>query len=173
MVRALAAAAVAALTLIACGGDDPPPIVCTQSPDCPSTQVCVGGQCFDALGRTYGLTLQIDVAPNEPDGTPWDSDGSAPDVLPHLSASTDTDIPTGVLDWPDHEAFSASWDAVQFTPTDDSPLELSVVDDDPIGADSICDVALPETLAMLHLGGAVVEAESCRVTVVLVPLATP
>ncbi|MBS2029123.1 MAG: hypothetical protein JST54_14565 [Deltaproteobacteria bacterium] len=157
-----------ALALVACGGHDSAPIPqCTTNAGCANTAVCLTGQCVDALTQQYALTLKIAVAPAEPDGSQWDTDGSAPDVEATLAPTSGSASP---LSWGVQETFSASWPAVVTHFTGDA-LALTVQDSDPFGADAICTIDLPDTVSLLHQGSLVSNATSCQVTLSLTPVA--
>lgn len=163
-----------ALGLLACGPErHVPPPQCTGNATCAATEVCFGGRCVDALSPPYHLALSIDVAPHEPDGTPWDSDGSPPDVEADLQLPDAGNTPDGapLLHWNDLETFHASWEPqlVGFK-AGQQPLSLHVVDADPFGSDFICEVQITDVRGFLHLGGVGVDGTSCRVNLAAVPL---
>ena len=163
--------AVCALALVACGSDNKAGPSCGANADCGASQVCAQGSCADALSVAYEVTLAIDVASTEPDGTPWDSDGSPPDVSASLSPiQTGSSIPGApILQWDTDESFHPSWTPQQTTFTG-SQLQLDANDDDTFGSgDHICTVQLPEIVGFLHQGGGQVESGSCRVSLTITP----
>jgi len=162
-----------AIALAACGGHDSEPApVCTNNAGCAPTLVCLTGQCVDALTQQYSVSLKISVAQLEPDGTEWDGDGSPPDVEVTLGPASGGNAFTGqdVLSWGVQETFNASWPAVVAQFNGDA-LALTAQDSDPFGADSICTVAMPDTVSLLHQAGGVFSATSCQVTLALTPVA--
>jgi len=94
--RTLAACSIFALALSACtAGDDDDDDNnndvrhadaaraaddCNPAADnCAGETICVGGDCVQAFGRTYRISLALEVSTTTPDGDTWDALGGAPD----------------------------------------------------------------------------------------------
>lgn len=149
-----------------CGPDPhPPPPQCTSNAGCAATEVCFDGRCVDALSVSYRLALSIDVAPTEPDGTAWDSDGSPPDVKAQLESGGEP-----VTNFETQETFHAGWSPRLLGFQAGQSLALHVDDDDPVGSDFICGIQLPELVAFLHQGGLQADGTSCHAVLSATPI---
>jgi hypothetical protein len=146
------------LALVFAAGCGP---ACKNS-ECPADEVCASGGCAAALSATYRVTLNVQVAAKEPDGTDWDSasavsSASPPDPGASLSRTGETFIADFTSASDTYKATLVR-DHVRFDVdggSSESWMSLHVFDEDglPGSGEAICDAFVgPDAVTVLHAG---------------------